>query len=111
MILAAVSIALPSYTSSDYHTFGVFVGIMLLHGVATSIGTRALARLQAVYLVICLSVALAVIIALPIATPDELKNRPSFALGGWHNESGWSNPGAFILSFLMPAWTVASFDR
>ncbi|KAI0255444.1 amino acid permease-domain-containing protein [Lactifluus subvellereus] len=52
----------------------------------------------------------AVIIALPTATPRELKNSASYALGNFTNSYDWPNGFAFILSFLAPVWTICSFD-
>jgi amino acid transporter len=68
------------------------------------------------------SLCLAVIIALPAATPSEFKNTAAFALGDFenrkipryfpseHNSSkivnGWPSGYAFILSFLAPLWTI-----
>jgi hypothetical protein len=65
----------------------------------------------------------AVIIALPAATPAEYKNSASYALGDFTNResqknhtehmlefafpvNGWPNGYAFILSFLAPLWTI-----
>lgn len=137
MILAAASVSTSgSYSPTNWHTYLVYCCIFLLHAVGTSIGTRALARLQTVYTVICTGLALATIIALAAATPADLRNPASYALvcwppcwsdaacrtklrshryseirqGGWYNETGWSGTGAFILSMLMPAWTIASYD-
>ncbi|KAG6914602.1 hypothetical protein DXG01_016378 [Tephrocybe rancida] len=53
---------------------------------------------------------LAVIIALPTATPPEFKNTAKFALWDFTNFNGWSNGFAFILSFNAPLWTIGSFD-
>ena len=71
------------------------------------------------------SLCLAVIVALPAATPKELKNSASFALGNFtncmsllrvllsfgsncffHLVNGWTPGYAFILSFLAPLWTI-----
>ena len=69
---------------------------------------------------------LAIIIALPAATPSEFKNTAHFALGHYYNgrekspfreltsddspANGWPDGFAFILSFLAPLWTICSFD-
>ena len=77
-----------------------------------------------------LRLCLAVIIALPIATPKELKNKVSYALGNFTNRTrlslfsgllfpfiggwgfavvyDWPNGFAFILSFLAPVWTICA---
>jgi len=57
-----------------------------------------------------LSLCLGVIFALPAATPKELKNSASYALGNFTNLYDWPNGFAFILSFLAPVWTICSFD-
>ena len=70
---------------------------------------------------------LAIIIALPVATPEEFRNKPSFAFGGFTNctsivclatltilscmtriclVNGWPDGFAFTLSFLAPLWTI-----
>ena len=66
---------------------------------------------------------IAVVIALPAATPAEYKNSASYALGDFTNRksrqnytghtlkftspvNGWPNGYAFILSFLAPLWTM-----
>lgn len=72
---------------------------------------------------------LAVIIALPAATPKEFRNSASYALGNFTNGmyrmlvcvcwlmadlppvSGWPNGFAFILSFLSPLWTICEYAR
>lgn len=70
-----------------------------------------------------LRLCVAVIIALPAATPAEYKNSASYALGGFTNREsrqdhtgytlkftfpvdGWPNGYAFILSLLAPLWTI-----
>ncbi|KAJ3480908.1 hypothetical protein NLI96_g8016 [Meripilus lineatus] len=53
---------------------------------------------------------LAVIVALPAATPPEFRNNASYALGNFTNTNGWTNGFAFTLSFLSPLWTISSFD-
>jgi len=53
---------------------------------------------------------LAVIIALPAATPREFKNTAKFALWDFTNFNGYPNGYAFISSFLAPLWTICSFD-
>jgi len=74
------------------------------------------------------SLCLAVIVALPVATPKEYKNTASYALG---NRSfsltsvnvvqmncliscivdGWPNGFAFIMSFMTPLWTICTYMR
>ncbi|TRM63319.1 amino acid permease-domain-containing protein [Schizophyllum amplum] len=86
--------------------------ILLSHAVLCCVGTRALARMQGVYVGVNVCLCLAVIVALPACTPAEFRNSAGFALGGegWWNVNGWPDGYAFIMSFLAPLWTICSFD-
>ncbi|PWN48329.1 amino acid transporter [Violaceomyces palustris] len=111
MILAIASVASDGkYVPTNAQTYGCYCAVLLFHAVLTSIGTKALARLQTVSTILCVGLALATIVVLCACTPDEYKNDAKFALGGWYNETGWSGTGAFMLSLLMASWTVASYD-
>ncbi|KAM5532681.1 hypothetical protein V8D89_013650 [Ganoderma adspersum] len=106
-IMAAASIGSgQTYSATRAQTFGVYCAVVLSHAVICCFATRILARLQTVYVALNILLCLAVIIALPAATPKGLRNSASFALG----ISGWPNGFAFILSFLSPVWTICSFD-
>ncbi|OSD03677.1 APC amino acid permease [Trametes coccinea BRFM310] len=113
-ITAAASIGSgQAYSATNAQTFGVYTAVVLSHAVICCLGTRLLARLQTVYVVLNVLLCLAVIIALPAATPKEFRNSASYALGNFTNTSGWSDGFAFILSFLAPLWTICatgSFD-
>ncbi|KAI0632871.1 APC amino acid permease [Trametes polyzona] len=110
-ITAAASIGSgQTYTATNAQTFGVYLAVVLTHAVICCLGTQLLARLQTVYVVLNILLCLAVIIALPAATPKEFRNTASYALGNFTNTSGWPNGFAFILSFLAPLWTICSFD-
>ncbi|CAL1697988.1 unnamed protein product [Somion occarium] len=90
-IMAAATIGSKdqSFNPSSGATFGVFVAVVLSHAVLCCLGTQVLARLQTVYVVLNVLLCLAVIVALPAATPSELKNSASFALGNFTNFNGW----------------------
>ncbi|KAF9529047.1 amino acid/polyamine transporter I [Crepidotus variabilis] len=89
---------------------GVYAAIVGTHAIVCCLGTTVLARLQTVYVILNVLLCLAIIIALPAATPAEFRNTASFALGEFKNVNGWPDGYAFILSFLAPLWTIASFD-
>ncbi|TFK37632.1 APC amino acid permease [Crucibulum laeve] len=99
-----------SFQPTNAQTFGVYACVIITHAVICCLGTQVLARLQTVYVVLNVLLCLAVIIALPIATPAEFKNTAKFALWDFTNLNGWPNGYAFILSFLAPLWTICSFD-
>ncbi|KAI0717739.1 APC amino acid permease [Cerioporus squamosus] len=110
-ITAAASIGSgQTFTATNAQTFGVYAAVVLSHAVICCLGTRVLARLQTVYVVLNVMLCLAVIIALPAATPKEFRNNASYALGNFTNVSGWPDGFAFMLSFLSPLWTICSFD-
>ncbi|THG93276.1 hypothetical protein EW026_g7921 [Hermanssonia centrifuga] len=111
-VMAAASIGSndENFTATAGQTFAVYVCIVLSHAVICCLGTQVLARLQTVYVGLNVLLCLAVIIALPAATPSEFRNSASFALGNFTNLNGWPNGFAFILSFLAPLWTICSFD-
>ncbi|KAF5326351.1 hypothetical protein D9611_000927 [Ephemerocybe angulata] len=98
------------FSATNAQTFGVYCAIVITHAITCCFGTAILARLQTVYIFLNVLLCVAVIIALPIATPPEFKNTASFALGEFNNFSGWPNGFAFIYSFLAPLWTICSFD-
>ncbi|KLO14661.1 APC amino acid permease [Schizopora paradoxa] len=110
-VMAAASIGSDmAFAPTTRQTFGVFVALLIAHGILCSMATRVLARLQTFYIVINFVICFAVIIALPAATPKEFRNDASYALGGFANLAGWPNGFAFILSFLAPVWTINAFD-
>ncbi|KIJ60463.1 hypothetical protein HYDPIDRAFT_98646 [Hydnomerulius pinastri MD-312] len=110
-IAAAASIGSgQTFVATNAQTFGIYVAIVLSHAIICCFGTAVLARLQTVYVLLNVCLCLAVIIGLPAATPKELRNTASFALGSFSNLNGWPDGYAFILSFLAPLWTICSFD-
>ena len=83
------------------HSF-VYAAIVLSHGIVCSLGTALLARLQTLYIILnvlsdfqllhqyrstnlVLRLPLAVIIALPAATPSEFRNSAKVALWDFQN--------------------------
>lgn len=111
MILAAASIASDgNWSPENWQIYLTYLAVLLAHGCITSIGTRALARMQSFAIVLNAGLAVAVIISLCVATPDEFRNDAKYAFSGWYNSSGWNDGAAFLLSMLMAAWTIASYD-
>ncbi|KIK56176.1 hypothetical protein GYMLUDRAFT_174701 [Collybiopsis luxurians FD-317 M1] len=108
-VMAAASIGSGgAFEATDGELYGAYAAIIITHMLVCCLGTTVLARLQTVYVVLNVLLCLAVIIALPAATP--VKNSASFALGEFINFNGWPNGYAFIMSFLAPLWTIGSFD-
>ncbi|TBU42324.1 APC amino acid permease [Dichomitus squalens] len=111
-LMAAVSIGSnETFVPTTAQTYGVFVAVLLCHAVVGSLATHVIALLQNLYTAVNILLCLAIIIALPAATPKEFRNPPSFAFSGFINLYGWPNGFAFVLSFLAPLWTIAGgFD-
>jgi len=110
-IMAAANIGSNEvFQATAAQSFGVYAAIIVMHMVICCLGTTILARLQTVYVVLNVLLCLAVIIALPAATPREFKNTAKFALWDFTNFNGYPNGYAFISSFLAPLWTICSFD-
>ncbi|EJT98695.1 APC amino acid permease [Dacryopinax primogenitus] len=112
MIMAGASIGSGgTFTTTLGQTFAVVVLIILSQAVLACLATAVLARLQSVYVLVNLALSIAVIIALPAATPSELRNPASYVFGNFTNLSSWSNPGfAYMLGWLAPSWSVSGFD-
>ncbi|KAI6135074.1 amino acid/polyamine transporter I [Pisolithus croceorrhizus] len=110
-ITAAVSIGSgQTYNATNPQIYGIYVAILLSHALICTLATSILARVQRIYLAINICLCFVVIIGLPIATPKQYMNTPSFALGSFDNLNGWSDGFAFILSFIAPLWTISAFD-
>ncbi|TRM56268.1 amino acid permease-domain-containing protein [Schizophyllum amplum] len=112
-IMAAANIgSAEGFEATSGELFATYTLILLSHAVLCCVGTRALARMQGVYVGVNVCLCLAVIVALPACTPAEFRNTAGFALGGegWWNVNGWPDGYAFIMSFLAPLWTICSFD-
>ncbi|KAI0321889.1 APC amino acid permease [Amylostereum chailletii] len=108
-VMAAASIG-AGYEATNSTTFAVYALITVSHAFVCCLGTRLLARLQSLYVVLNILLSVAIIVALPAATPTELRNSASFALGKFTNQYDWPDGYAFILSFLAPLWVIGAFD-
>ncbi|KAI0027596.1 amino acid/polyamine transporter I [Vararia minispora EC-137] len=110
-LTAAISIASNfSFVATTAQTYGIFIAALVVYGITCSVAVKYIARLQPLYIVLNVLLCLAIIIALPIATPNEFKNSGRYVFGHFENFSGWPDGFAFILSFLAPLWAVGAFD-
>ncbi|KAJ8594342.1 hypothetical protein M405DRAFT_858185 [Rhizopogon salebrosus TDB-379] len=108
-ITAAASIASNVYVTTNGQIF-IFAALVLPHAALVSLGTRVLARLQRLYILLSVCLCFVIIIALPIATPSEYRNSASFSFGDFTNLEGWPSGFAFILSLLAPLYTIGGYD-
>ncbi|KAI0826975.1 hypothetical protein BC628DRAFT_1418586 [Trametes gibbosa] len=75
----------------------------------SSLATLALARLQGIFVAPNILLCLAIIIVLPAATPKELKNSAFHVFDGFSKFYGRPDGWVFVLSFLAPLRTIASY--
>lgn len=72
MILAAASVSTDgSYVATAGHTMAVYVGLLVVHGLLNSVGTRIIAAITRVFVFINLGTVLAVVIALAVTCKDK----------------------------------------
>ncbi|KAJ6536821.1 amino acid/polyamine transporter I [Mycena capillaripes] len=110
-IMAAVSIGSDgSFVPTVYQTYGIFIAILVTLAIFASCATRVLARFQHIFIALHIILVLVMIVALPAATPAELKNSAKYAFGNFENLTLWPSGYAFILSFLAPLWSISGFD-
>ncbi|THV05118.1 amino acid transporter [Dendrothele bispora CBS 962.96] len=110
-ILTAASISTDgTYVPTTGQIYGVFCALLLSHAFMASLPTKTLARAQIISIILNVGVFVAFIVAIPAATPRELKNDAKFVFGHFENVSGYSNGFAFFMSLLAPLWSVGGFD-
>ncbi|KAG1724012.1 amino acid/polyamine transporter I [Suillus lakei] len=111
-ITAAIRIASSdqTYATTNKQLYGIYTALVLSNAILVSFGTKVLARLQRLYMLVNVCLCFIIIIALPIATPPEYRNSASFALGEFTNLAGWPSGFAFILSLMAPLYTIGGYD-
>ncbi|KAH9896735.1 APC amino acid permease [Cubamyces lactineus] len=110
-IMAAVTIGTDnSFVPTTAQTFALYVALLIVHGIFSSLATSAIALLQTLYVLVNTLLPLAVVIAMPIATPKEFKNTAAYAFGAFTTCAGWPDGFAFVLSFLAPIYVISGFE-
>ncbi|EMD30987.1 hypothetical protein CERSUDRAFT_120199 [Gelatoporia subvermispora B] len=109
-IMAGVSIGTGRFMPTLRQTYGVFAAIIFCHGLIGSLAPNIIAYLQKILVYVNVLLCVAIVVALPSATPREFMNTPTYALTGYANLYGWPEGWGFILSFLAPLWTIGAFD-
>lgn len=101
-----------AYSPNKYETFAVFVACIVSHGIAGSIATGVVSKLQTFCIVTNVAVILVTIIALPIgkAKNGGGVNSGGYVFGHFENSYEWPDGFTFFLSWLAPIWTIGSFD-
>ncbi|KAJ7848955.1 amino acid/polyamine transporter I [Mycena olivaceomarginata] len=110
-IMAGASIGLDgNFIPTVYQTYGLYIAVLVVYATIASCATRVLALIQRGVIALNLLLVLVMIIALPAATPSELRNSAKYAFGSFENLTLWPSGYAFILSFLAPLWSISGFD-
>ncbi|KAH8922939.1 amino acid transporter [Atractiella rhizophila] len=111
MIWAAIVI----YNDGNYEVtsgkiVGLYVALLVLHGLINSLTTKALAGLTKFFVFINLGTTFAIIIALG-ASSRVPKHSGEYVFTHTINDSGWSSDGlAFLFGLLSVQWTMTDYD-
>lgn len=89
--------------------YGTFLAAALCHGILASTLSKAMARLQIVFVVMNLILIAVTIIALPIGARSH-RNDARYIFTHTENLTAWPTGWAFMLSWLSPIWVVGAFD-
>ncbi|KZS89352.1 APC amino acid permease [Sistotremastrum niveocremeum HHB9708] len=113
MIWAAVVIARPDVEITQGKVVGLFVGLLIFHGLLNSLATRHLARFTVGFVFVNLGTTIIIIIVL-LATTGKANMHPAsyvFGSGGIDNQTGGWNTGlAFLFGLLSVQWTMTDYD-
>ncbi|KAF8173700.1 amino acid/polyamine transporter I [Pholiota molesta] len=110
-IFAAVTIASGgTFIPTVAQIYGLFCGLIVFHAILSSAATKFIARLQIFYMALNILIFVALLIAIPISTPPELRNSAKYVFGHFENLTLWPSGFAFLLSFLAPAWVIGGTD-
>lgn len=91
-------------------TFGILMAIQLSQAIFCSAGTRLLARMTIVTLVLILTTTIGAIVSLLVCAGDQRASSAD-AWTKFENNTGWSNNvWAFILAFSSPMWSLTGYD-
>ncbi|KAJ7756206.1 amino acid permease [Mycena metata] len=114
MILAATVIGKDGdFEVTQGKVVGLFAGLLIVHGLLNSVGTRHLARFTQYFVFINLGATALIIITLLATTPRSEMHSASyvFGSGGIANATGGWNTGlAFLFGLLSVQWTMTDYD-
>ncbi|EFP77279.2 uncharacterized protein PGTG_03235 [Puccinia graminis f. sp. tritici CRL 75-36-700-3] len=97
------------FSPSKSQTVGLYVGLLVLHGLLNCLATKALAGITKSFIFINLTGTMAMIIGLLATTPD--KHDASYIFTKVTDQTGWGNDGlAFLLGLLSVQWTMTDYD-
>jgi len=113
MIWAAVVIARPEVEITQAKVVGLFIGLLIVHGLLNSVGTKLLARFTSSFVFINLGSTIIIIIVL-LATTGKGDMHPAkyvFGMDGIINQThGWNTGLSFLFGLLSVQWTMTDYD-
>ena len=87
------------YEVTDGKLVGLFIGLLVIHGLLNSLATKYLAFITQSFVFVNLGAVFAICVALLVTTDN--KNSASYTFGSVINETGWNSNGfAFLLGLL-----------
>lgn len=127
MIWAAVITARPEVELTQTKVVGLFIGLLIVHGLLNSVGTKLLARSTSSFVFVNLGSAISefflldfihhlifiivIIIVLLATTPRAEMHEAKYVFGMdgiINNTGGWNTGLAFLFGLLSVQWTVSS---
>ncbi|KAL7336741.1 amino acid/polyamine transporter I [Rhodotorula toruloides] len=117
MIFAAVSLSTGgNFVANEWQTYLLFLGLLIIHGILNSFGTRMLASMTRTFVFFNIGTVIAVVISLLVCTKEKnsltlLGPQASYTFTHNINGSGWSSQGlTFLLGLLSVQWTMTDYD-
>lgn len=99
-----------TFVPNKFHTYGAFVACVISHGIAGSLATKYISKLQTFCIVANIVVILITCIGLPLYKGSENLNSGAFVFGELDNLTEWPKGWAFISAWLSAIWTIGAFD-
>ncbi|KAJ5771713.1 hypothetical protein N7520_002242 [Penicillium odoratum] len=113
MIASCVSIARDgAWSASRGELYGIYVALIIIHGLSGALMGRVMPRIQTFCIYINIAIVVATVIALPVGKVrrGESLNSGNYVFRHVDNETTWPTGWTFMLSWLSPIWSIASFD-
>lgn len=112
MMLAWATVVVDgNYTPTTAQTFGVYVALLLIHGLINCFPTRWLAGLTSSYVVINFGMVIISSILVLARTPSAEMHSGSYVFGEIVNQSGWTNQAlVFFLGLQSVQFVMTDYD-
>lgn len=99
------------YVASTGAIVGLYIGLLCLHGLINSLGTKTLAKMTSGYVFINLGITMITIIVCLARTPRSEFHSASYTFTEINNGSGWSSNGlAFLFGLYCVQFVMTDYD-